>query len=118
MELQHHASLVENRDILAFGCLNANESPKSKISKVRNPDAGCFRQIDNQEKLHLHWNIRASWLIAAALERSGNKPFANSRELEAALFMIGYDLGDSGIAGDCTDRNKKNLEKVEMNWLQ
>ncbi|MNP30580.1 hypothetical protein D3C76_1236580 [compost metagenome] len=58
--------------------------------------------------LHAQWNIRASQILAAVLahdnakhsgfnkdDGSGSSPL---RRLEAALFMIGYDLGTVAAA--------------------
>lgn len=53
-----------------------------------------FEQIRSHQE-HARWNLRASWLLKGAVSES--KRFLEQsdplRALEAALFMIDYDLG-------------------------
>lgn len=92
---------------LAFGVRAAKEGPNPANPKSRNPSRGALHFAT---LLHgpgfAAWNLKASWLLVAALEAAkgaGESPFhaeANPlRALEAALFMIGYDLGglDVGV---------------------
>ena len=82
-----------NKDhCLAFGCLPAKEGPNAKFNKIRNPDSSIFKQINNPRQ-HLHWNIRASWVLEESIKLAGEKSqHLGIRDIEAALFMIGYDL--------------------------
>ena len=63
----------------------------------RNPSTELlhFKQLANRSRFHAEWKIRASWLIGAAAEQA-NSPWCKGddglRRIEAALFMIGYDI--------------------------
>lgn len=76
----------------------------------RNPGLGngyTFPRLRSGRN-HAEWNLKASWVLHAVLQKSGaNNPFtikgeiAPLRRLEAALFMIGYDLGGGeGLGAD------------------
>lgn len=84
---------------LNFPCLPAKEGPNPEIRKVRNPGTGLLRfdRMGSRPLLHAQWNLRASWLLEAVLAAAGATVFNNVRELEAALFMWGYDLGSATI---------------------
>lgn len=83
-------------DALKFVCMKAREEKQQ-----RNPLAGknAFDYTKhNHPEIHAQWNIRASWILSAALnsmsgsiyhDQEGLQPL---RALEAALFMWGYDL--------------------------
>ncbi|EPA96100.1 hypothetical protein PG5_33400 [Pseudomonas sp. G5(2012)] len=51
---------------------------------------------------HAEWNLKSCWILSATLARAPASGFAASsavlalRQLEAALFMIGYDLPRDG----------------------
>jgi hypothetical protein len=84
---------------LQFHCMPPKEDAKTKHRKVRNPSAGSlqFPQLYNDPRTHAQWNLRASWLLRAVLERVGSGTAFHAsehplRSLEAALFMWGYDL--------------------------
>jgi hypothetical protein len=80
--------------LLAFPCMPAKEGKNPRIRKSRNPSNGTreFPQLNNQARVHAQWNIRASWLLDACLNHSNSIQFNNLRELEASLFMWGYNL--------------------------
>jgi hypothetical protein len=81
---------------LKFVCMKARDGKQQ-----RNPLAGegAFEYTKhNHPEIHAQWNIRASWILSAALnsmsgsiyhDQEGLQPL---RALEAALFMWGYDL--------------------------
>jgi len=85
--------------LISFRWLGA-KSGKSGNPANRNPSKPennyIFDKI-NTHSQHAEWNVKANWVLAAALERSGGK-FAGYtgqkalRAVEAALFMIGYDI--------------------------
>ena len=81
--------------LLQFPWRSAKEV-KTARPKNRNPSIGplIFQQISNHGEYAL-WNLRASWLLKEVV--SDSKHFSGEddplRALEAALFMIGYDLG-------------------------
>jgi len=88
---------------LAFPWAPSKEGPQAKSPKNRNPGKDGFsfpRLIAGAN--HAEWNLKASWILAAALARAPASGFAASstvpalRQLEAALFMIGYDLPRDG----------------------
>ncbi|WP_178076419.1 MULTISPECIES: hypothetical protein [unclassified Pseudomonas] len=88
---------------LAFPWAPSKEGPHAKSPKNRNPSQAGFsfpRLIAGAH--HAEWNLKASWILAAALARAPASDFAASsavpalRQLEAALFMIGYDLPRDG----------------------
>jgi hypothetical protein len=90
-------------DALCFPWAAAKEGAKTTLPKRRNPGVCTleFKRLRSGTH-HAHWNLRANWLLTAALTHPAaaasafhNVPAPNDplRALEAALFMIGYDLG-------------------------
>ena len=83
---------------LAFPWAAAKEGVNAVNPKNRNPSAGIYRLPQFKTGLnHAQWNLRASWLLAALIEKNAklNRTDNPMRELESALFMIGYDLPKS-----------------------
>lgn len=87
--------------LLQFPWAPAKEATTSRKPKCRNPSQGefCFPKLA-AGPTHAFWNLRASWLLEAVLAGSesrfaGESISSSLRALEAALFMIGYDLTDS-----------------------
>lgn len=87
---------------LNFPWASAKEAPNNTNPKNRNPGKGNdyrFSVLPSGSK-HAEWNLKASWVLQAVLDKSGDNPFTHQgdiaplRRLEAALFMIGYDLGE------------------------
>ncbi|MEE1924738.1 hypothetical protein V0R50_23225 [Pseudomonas sp. 148P] len=88
---------------LAFPWAPSKEGPRAKSPKNRNPgQKGLSFPRLSAGAVHAEWNLKASWILAAALARAPAGGFAASsgvsalRQLEAALFMIGYDLPRDG----------------------
>lgn len=88
---------------LAFPWAPAKEGGNAKAPKNRNPRTGSYHfpcLIAGEH--HALWNLRASWILAQVLTRAPASAFNHDaaiprlRCLEAALFMIGYDLPGSG----------------------
>lgn len=85
---------------LGFAWGKGKESTyKSSLENKRNPSQGkyIFPELQNNPKRHTENNIRANWLLKEILERTDSRfnKLAESlqlRALEAALFMIGYDV--------------------------
>jgi hypothetical protein len=78
----------------AFGNPKLSNSNKKDISK-RNPSNSrfTFKALSNNSKRHLENNIRANWLLEKVAKESKFNELNNPlRSLEAALFMIGYDI--------------------------
>ena len=83
-------------EALAFACMKAR---KTINQKIRNPDKCAFPYLNADPYEHAKWNLRANWILRAAFPSpnssetsvaSGN--FKSLREVEAALFTMGYDL--------------------------
>ncbi len=88
---------------LCFPWAAAKEASTSATPKRRNPGQGPW-QFKRLRAGHHHalWNLRASWLLSAVLAHPAANdsrfnrvtgPVTPLRALEAACFMIGYDLG-------------------------
>lgn len=86
-------------------CLNfsyGNSRPtKSDIGCInkRNPSSlrYKFTQLANIQKKHIKNNIYANWLLSELAKRSRFAELRNPiRSLEAALFMIGYEVNSTG----------------------
>jgi hypothetical protein len=99
--LVHRWSAGQPPQHLRFGCMRANSCKK----KCRSPDQRIFPyfvasgHVRNHHK-HAMWNLRANWILRAALDKAGEasgshatSTFGTLREVEAALFMMGDDLG-------------------------
>ncbi|MBM3110467.1 hypothetical protein H8F21_19200 [Pseudomonas sp. P66] len=93
---------------LSFPWAGAKEAANASAPKRRNPGIGNlqFKGLRSGSH-HALWNLRANWLLTAVLAHpaahdspfhSVAAPYAPLRALEAALFMIGYDLGDHRAA--------------------
>lgn len=91
--------LKEIPEDLRFPWGAAKEAPKTLRPKQRNPsvDGLNFRNLKSGAE-YARWNLRASWLLSEVV-RNTQSAFRNLddpiRALEAALFMVGYDLGSS-----------------------
>lgn len=88
---------------LCFPWAAAKEGQNNLTPKLRNPGVGTlqFKRLRAGHH-HARWNLRASWLLSAVLAHpaaAGSRfnmvegPVTPLRALEAACFMIGYDLG-------------------------
>ncbi|WP_312918375.1 hypothetical protein [Stutzerimonas kunmingensis] len=79
---------------LRFACMKAKTS---KIAlKRRSPDESLFRYFTPSGHFRSHhkhalWNLRANWLVQAAIEQAQANDWS-SRKVEAALFMMGDEL--------------------------
>ncbi len=84
---------------LAFPWAPSKEARTAQQPKNRNPGKGtlAFPRLRFGTH-HAVWNLKASWVLKAALLRDTASQFAQPgevdslRRLEAALFMFGYDL--------------------------
>jgi len=88
---------------LAFPWAPAKGGATAQFPKNRDPGLGSchFPRLISGE-LHAIGNLKAGWILAEVLLRAAKNPFNNAssvpalRQLEAALFMIGYDLPLNG----------------------
>jgi len=95
-------------EALCFPWAAAKEGKNALAPKRRDPGTGGlkFKGLRSGHH-HAMWNMRASWVLSSVLAHPGaagsrfqrvatpNDPL---RALEAALFMIGYDLGEQSLA--------------------
>lgn len=82
---------------LRFACMRAN-STKDKKRSPHPETFPYFAATGDKHHHHAKWNLRANWIIEAATtsaQEQANRNKLTSRELEAALFMIGDDLSYS-----------------------
>lgn len=94
-----YKKLPETQEELAFpwGTDRGNETGKKSR---RNPSDDLYRfpRLTNDTFEHARWNIRANWLLQA-LAKKMKVPSTDRvgavRRLEAAFFMIGYDVNGS-----------------------
>lgn len=87
---------------LAFPVATPKEARGTTNPKCRNPSGHALQFPPLRSgPLHAVWNLKASWVLEAALKAVGGDSQFNDhklnggdtlRALEAALFMIGYDL--------------------------
>lgn len=101
-------SLSKVPQALCFPWAAAKEAANATAPKRRNPGIGNleFKGLRSGAH-HARWNLRANWVLTAVLAHPAaqGSPFHSVaaphdplRALEAALFMIGYDLGDQRVA--------------------
>lgn len=90
---------------LSFAWAPAKTAPGHPDPKRRNPSVGAlkFPSLAAGAR-HAEWNLKASWLLSATLASPNARaslfkqtvvPQQQLRAIEAALFMIGYDLGQA-----------------------
>jgi hypothetical protein len=100
--------LLKVPEALCFPWAAAKEAPNATAPKCRNPGIGNlhFKGLRSGAH-HALWNLRANWVLSAVLAHPAAKtspfhsvasPHDPMRALEAALFMIGYDLGLQRVA--------------------
>ncbi|GHF02676.1 hypothetical protein [Thalassotalea profundi] len=74
---------------LAKGQGNSNRLPEIAGTELK------FKEWGSNHKAHAISNVWANWIITEAFNKANNvscNKFNNIREIEAALFMIGYDF--------------------------
>jgi hypothetical protein len=98
-------------DVLRFPYAPAKEADNVAKPKIRNPGCGdlVFPRLYSGRK-HAKANLYASWLLGKVLDISGTKIFQNLRELEAALFMIGYDLEGHNVVNMINNSDEENAD--------
>ncbi len=128
--LENKNKNYSNYKNLEFRVMPAKEEKNCKLPKNRNPsrqDIIKFKGINNKGFIHAEWNVKANWILAEAVKQAdmqwkdeeGNKIKKKDglRALEAALFMIGYDLSDAQITKESSKKRttkpiKGKLPKV------
>ena len=102
--------IEEVPEALRFPWAAAKEDKLARLPKRRDPSTGTlrFKRLRSGSH-HALWNMRASWVLSQVLAHplAAGSPFQSLaapenplRALEAALFMIGYDLGPEQAAGE------------------
>lgn len=71
-----------------------NRNPSDKDSNIIFKNT---KSVTNKDALHAKWNVRANWLLEASILEHNSKLSEievrnKMREIEAALFMIGYEV--------------------------
>lgn len=90
---------------LRFVCMPAKEGSNVAAAerKARSPDGLIFSSLQGSgmqtHRKHAMWNLRANHVLTAALEQAQQRccniapaGFRTVRDVEAALFVMGYDL--------------------------
>lgn len=80
----------------------AKESSSTSHRKLRNPvfQEMNFQGVNNNSLTHARSNVMANWVLTEALDGicfDADTASNDLRAVEAALFMIGYDLSYSPI---------------------
>ncbi|WP_256587847.1 hypothetical protein [Pseudomonas sp. Irchel 3E13] len=114
---------------LCFPWAAAKEGVNSAAPKQRNP-GNPHLQFKRLRAGHHHalWNLRASWLLSAVLAHPAaadsrfnrvTGPVTPLRALEAACFMIGYDLGtDDGVQEYSDEFAQRILAVAEEDFVE
>lgn len=84
-------------DPLNFAAMAAQNDPGRRLAEWRGIAFGCTH---NRSHVHMDWNVRANRVLSNALLAAQDNPGAAwcvgqpdaLRRIEAALFMIGYDI--------------------------
>lgn len=92
--------------LLQVRCLRPKEEMAATAHKLRNPSCCHFSfPWINTPAQHVHWNLRASWILSSTLACSNVAKFHADtqplRALEAAFFMWGYDLAATPACSVC-----------------
>lgn len=87
---------------LAFKVMPAKEGANARHRKLRQPEwrGLTFAKVNNSHLAHARSNVMANWVLGEALQNTrfhAATPSEDLRSLEAALFMVGYDLSSSPI---------------------
>ncbi|WP_064663377.1 hypothetical protein [Pseudoalteromonas sp. MQS005] len=86
---------------LAKGQGNSNRLPEIAGTELK------FKEWGSNHKAHAISNVWANWIITEAFNKSkgaSRNKFNNIREVEAALFMIGYDFPELKPKDDSKDK--------------
>lgn len=115
-------------ELLRFPFANAKEGINVSHPKNRCPNVNqlTFHRLTSGAS-HARWNVKASWLLAEVLRTAGSAnpflaysalPSEQLRALEAALFMIGYDLGQdkSEQQGNADQLSTQSVQNEE-GWI-
>jgi hypothetical protein len=102
--------------LLEFRCLDGKKGQSNPINRNPSmPDEGLIFKMISSHKQHAEWNVRANWVLSESLIKANNEfcGFQGQKALravEAALFMIGYDIPRevtsvlSSPTSNCADR--------------
>lgn len=88
----------------------------------RNPSSGKlqFPRIGSENGNHALWNIRANWIIQEVVKKcfkSGGASWLTGdpvRQIEAALFMIGYEVGAPTPERDSSPKDGKTPKSTKQ----
>lgn len=90
---------------LAFRVMPAKEGANARHRKLRQPEwrGLAFSKVNNSHLNHARSNVMANWVLGETLQGTpfhATTPDKDLRALEAALFMVGYDLSYSSVLTD------------------
>ena len=94
----------------AQGSQNRNPSIQKTIYQ--------FSDLASNNKKHAQWNVRANWILTAAIRKAGGfagyKGQEALRAAEAALFMVGYDFPDMEKSTVASKKKIKTNKKTSV----
>lgn len=96
------AGLTQVPDGLAFRVMPAKEGANARHRKLRQPawQGLAFAKVNNVHLAHARSNVMANWVLGEVLQGvrfHAATQAEDLRALEAALFMVGYDLTYSPV---------------------
>lgn len=116
---------------LAFPWAPAKSTPNHPAPKHRDPSSPGLRFPKlSSGPLHAHWNLKASWILEAALlspagqaSQFASDPYLDTpalqlRAVEAAMFMIGYDLNQQGPLSSCRAETAPDVSSISASWIE
>ncbi|MGI3745864.1 MAG: hypothetical protein ACRYF8_10235 [Janthinobacterium lividum] len=116
---------------LSFPWAPAKSTPNNPAPKNRDPSSTAlsFPKL-TPGPLHAQWNMKASWILEAALLSSAGQtsqfasdpyldtPALQLRAVEAALFMIGYDLNQQGAVASPRAETAPHVSAMSESWIE
>ena len=116
---------------LSFPWAPAKSTPNHPAPKNRDPSSTAlsFPKLTSGP-LHAQWNMKASWILKAALHSAAGQtsqfasdPFLDTpalqlRAVEAALFMIGYDLNQQGAVASPRAETASHVIAISESWIE
>lgn len=116
---------------LSFPWAPAKSTPNHPAPKNRDPSSTAlsFPKLTSGP-LHAEWNLKASWILKAALFSSAGQtsqfgsdpdldtPALQLRAVEAALFMIGYDLNQPSAVASPIPETAPHATAISEPWIE
>lgn len=82
-----------------------------------------FERLSTNNVLHIINNLKANWILLDAFKNQKTNTFKNLREIESALFMIGYSVTESNLSNlkptkSLNQIKNQKTENDEPIWLK